>query len=541
MKLVTSSSHRKSLASVTVTILPGTSKRALRACVEKGATIFRINLSHFDKNKDKRKWHGTIQDIVNLSNGGPVLGVMLDTGGPEFRVNKVSLDDAGSPDDQGHRWIEYDREVDVTLDPGAQTTRKTIALRAPTEAAFGEGGDLIRFCDGEYEARILHVANNGKTIRIQPSGIVRVRKNAKVNLPRTNIENALVIDELERQAFEFFLRELKVKGAVPYLFAQSFVKQARDLDKLDGALETYGVKERIIIAKVETAEAVDEENLESIIERASAIMIARGDLATETSRIEVPQLQRRIITAAKSAGKPVLLATQVYNSLKGADVRQCTRPEAEDVRSALEWGVDGFVLTEEAVVKDPQRVVGALMSQILLDEAQIRSSGHYEDLREPVRVSSHDQYREEVAAGELTIERMRHLGTRDFAIAAVYRANAIGATGIFPFTEHATTVSAMSRFYPETPIYAITRHERTARLLLLYRCTHPILLKVAEKELQRFDARDLKKLVRKLARQLDLLPDQGSSYGFATLAHPPLSPGGTDTLLRVRLDGDERL
>jgi len=91
-----------------------------------------------------------------------------------------------------------------------------------------------------------------------------------------------------------------------------------------------------VIAKLETYESSLPNNLERIIEAASGVMIARGDLANQTSRDDLPQLQRRIIRVAKRFNKSVLLATQVYGSMKDFRRSKCSRPEAEDVRSALE-------------------------------------------------------------------------------------------------------------------------------------------------------------------------------------------------------------
>jgi pyruvate kinase len=127
------------------------------------------------------------------------------------------------------------------------------------------------------------------------------------------------------------------------------------------------------------------------------------------------------------------------------------------------------------------------------------------------------------------------IGTIDFAIAAVFRANFYTAIGIFPFTAEGGTVRAMSRYYPETPIYALTNQPKTAQLLLLHRCTHPILIDIPPRVLKRFGVNDLKELVRDVVDIVGLRDRSTSNYAIGIMAHPPFQPGGADTLLRIRL------
>jgi pyruvate kinase len=278
----------------------------------------------------------------------------------------------------------------------------------------------------------------------------------------------------------------------------------------------------------------------------SAVMIARGDLANETSRQQVPQLQRDIIKVAKKCNKPVLLATQVYASMSNPNRYNCTRPEAEDVRSALESGVDGFVLTGETTSrpKDPETVVAALAAQIQKDEFDLIAGTDggsselnlYERLREADREVFHREMRKKMSDPHLPIKSQHWLGTTDVAIAAVFRANTYGAIGLFPFTAGGGTVREMSRFYPETDIYPITDSSETAQRLLLCRCIHPVLIEVkdepADPPIDHYKA-----LVRRIVAELDLRKRRPHArYAICTMAHPPLQPGGADTLLRIRID-----
>lgn len=127
---------------------------------------------------------------------------------------------------------------------------------------------------------------------------------------------------------------------------------------------------------------------------------------------------------------------------------------------------------------DPQIVVVELARQLENDETELIENSHFSVLREPERVKLQENMGQRMASAELSQDEHKKLRTMDFAIAAVFRANTYGAIGIFPFTANAGTVKAMSRFYPETHVYAITPCPETAQQLLLFRCTHPILIDI---------------------------------------------------------------
>ncbi len=550
-ELLTRSVFRKTLTSITATILPDIPRQTLINLVEEGTTIFRINLSWF-KEKYKDKWKKTITAITEIAEDkGVILGIMLDTMGPEFRVNELDPKYASTEniDGRNRSYIDYRKmEIRLTLDSSEKCNKSTIYLKTPPGTEFGSTGKVVVFGDGKYRANIKSISPDGMSMQIIRDGKLRIWEGAKANFPGIDVA-APTISPVESQAIRYFVIDLGQSLPIkPYfMFAQSFVKSFEDIIQFKGLLAgDFGINKPIIIAKLETYESSLDENLEKIVEYASAVMIARGDLANETSRQDVPRLQRKIIKEAKSLGKPVLLATQVYASMESKGTIHCTRPEAEDVRSALELGVDGFVLTGEVTGRpDPETVVKALADQIANDEKDLIENNHYTLLRNPLQQEFQAFMRSRIGASDLLAEERQKLGTIDFAIAAVFRANTYRALGIFPFTAEGGTVRAMSRFYPETQIYALTPFIETAHRLLLHRCTHPILLSsVNRSSLKRFDINDLKKLIREVVEVLDL-KGKGSKdgkptlhYAIATIAHPPLQPGGMDTLLRIRIEDE---
>jgi pyruvate kinase len=510
--------------------------------VKHGVTIFRINFSWF-REASEQQWESKIEDIGSIAaTENLVLGVMLDTKGPEFRIQNVGPNPVALKG--GREGYEYkkDTEILLTLDSSANTDEKTIAVEAPAQTKFKDLSERVVFCDGDYEAEILSLKHDGKSMMIKSARQIEVWKGAKVNFPGT-VVTAKALSQEDMDIIKFFVQKAgrNLDKRVNFMFAQSFIKSVKDVDRLVHFLEdTLKIDDPIVIAKLETYESsMIEDNLKEIIESVTAVMIARGDLANETSRQRVPQLQREIVKVAKEFNKPVLLATQVYASMSDDYVMNCQRPEAEDVRSALELGIDGFVLTGETTKrhKDPETVVKALAAQIKEDEKDLIKSDHYEKLREPVRKKFYGDMRERMLDPNLPVRDQQWLGTTDFALAAVFRANTYRAIGLFPFTSVGGTVREMSRFYPETEIYPLTRSSVAAQRSLLCRCTHPVLLEIDDAELKGFYVDDFKDLIRQIVKDLKLRKKKpNAKYAIGTMAHPPLQGGGTDTLLRIRID-----
>ena len=558
VELLTKKVYRKTLASIVASIQPKMKYASLVNMVHCGVTIFRINLSWFKK-KRTDDWITKLREIEKIAvDEQLVLGIMLDTKGPEFRVrnlrtHSVPLDvnQNGPVYAPGKRGFIYKRgqKVILTLDQDAKTKSDQIAVEAPTNTAFLRRSKNVVFGDGDYVAAI-ESDRDAQSMFIRPLETMCVWDGAKVNFPGTGV-SARALSAEDQEILKFFIeaqRRLNLDSRVNFMFAQSFIKTVRDVQRLTDFLQdTMNVKDPIIIAKLETFESSEQANLQSIINEASAVMIARGDLANETSRGQLPRLQRQIIKVAKQFNKPVLLATQVYGSMKDFRRTNCARPEAEDVRSALELGVDGFVLTGELTERprNPEVVVEALAKQIEDDEADLinmekgkaQGTNHYERLRDVERVAFHQSMWKQMREPSLSDEIRSALGTTDFAIAAVFRGNQYGAIGIFPFTVHGRTVREMGRFYSEIAIFPICPSPEVATSLLLCRCTHPVLVKMRERELEAFYIDDIKALVPRIVKELGLREkNENARYAICTMAHPPLQPGGTDTLLRIRID-----
>ena len=331
--------------------------------------------------------------------------------------------------------------------------------------------------------------------------------------------------------------------------AQSFVKSVDDVNELRANLKNIRpiAHEPLIIPKLETREAVQEPTLQKILscEHSAAIMIARGDLANETARTQVPRLQRRITELCHKYWKPVLLATQIYGSMEDQSVWQSSRPEAEDLRSALDSAIDGVVLTAETAKRsDPERVGQLLLRQAAEDELDIEERKLHQRKRDLRREEFEEKY---TALLEGTLSKdddfplrdYKDFSTADMALAAVHRANNRKAVAILPFTMKGNSVRDIVHFLPYRPVFPFTLEEQTIPRLLLYRGVFPIIVRI-EKKAHEFDVNDLKQLMRdamgrfRIGERKNSADSKREDSAIGTMAHPISAREGTDILVWIR-------
>lgn len=554
MKIITDKLPRheaKARVQVTATVRPE-QKGKIEDLLRAGVSHFRLNLSHYDpinRNKNiyptvktyKSAWKQLVQHIWTESQKNCVpASIMLDTAGPEFRVRpgqKVTLD----PKEE--KSVVFSAAKTGSLDLHNANTLyidMPAGFRGFSEEA--EGG-VVRLADAAFEGDITRVEK--MNIHVRPKQKITVTGKEKVNFPGIKLNNVPSVGETDRRSLDFFLKIRKPagqKGFIPIDYvAQSFVKTELDVASLKAnleAIEVDGHADPLIIPKLETRESVQDDNLEAIIKciHTAAVMIARGDLANETSRGEVPQMQRRIIDMCHKHWKPVLLATQVYGSMEDEDKWQCSRPEAEDLRSALDWAIDGVVFTAETVKRpDPEEVVRSLLAQAMADEKDIETNKLYDQKQKSRREQFEERYLTLLnnrTLGDFPLKDHKDFSTADMAIAAVDRANNRKACGLFPFTIVGNTVRDMVHFLPYMPIFAFTKDPKTVSRLLLYRGVHPILVELDNDEIDTFDVHSLKKLMLEAMTKFKI--GGGNSVGIGSMAHPISGREGADTLVWIR-------
>jgi len=388
----------------------------IRALNEAGMSVARLNASH--GTTDHR---ATVIDRVREvdADSDRSLALMMDLKGPEVRTAEID----------GHVTLETGSEV--IFEPGDTATTDRVGLSVSISAA--EPGDRILLDDGRIEATVTGVDGEAVTATIDSGGDLQSRKG--VNIPGVDLDIDLITPEDEQ--------ELKLAADKEADFvAASFVRDGEDVYAIADKIEEFGA-EIPVVAKIERAGAV--ENLDSIINAADGVMVARGDLGVECPLEDVPIIQKRIIKKCVDAGVPVITATEMLDSMIKS--RRPTRAEASDVANAVLDGTDAVMLSgETAVGDDPVRVV-KMMSDIVS------------------RVESTDEYAETVeqrvpAAGD----RSR---TEPLARSARYLARDIGAAAIVAASESGYTARKAAKFRPPVPVVATTPNDRVRRQLAL--------------------------------------------------------------------------
>ena len=304
------------------TLGPSTdSAERVRALAEAGCDVFRVNLSH-----GQLATHvATIARVREVSEAlGADLAVMADLPGPKIRLGRLGTEPLGL--DVGSSFILRSGEGtgDAT---GATTTH-------PNLAGDLEPGDRVLLSDGAVELAVVESEAGGVVTRVVRGG--RVRSGAGVNVPAQRLSLPPITGR-DRACLEVAL------GAGVDLVAQSFVRSAGDVLELRGAM---GERATPIVAKIETRPAVEE--FDSVLEVVDAAMVARGDLGVELPLEEIPVLQKELLHAARRAGVPVIVATQMLESMTGAP--RPTRAEASDVANAVLDGTDAIMLSAETAI-----------------------------------------------------------------------------------------------------------------------------------------------------------------------------------------------
>ncbi len=314
--------ERTTRTKLVCTLGPATATaRDVLALAEAGCDVFRVNLSHGEPEEHA----GSIARVREASDAlGADLAVMTDLPGPKIRLG--DLEQEPQRLETGGTFVL--RSGDVRGDAtGAPTTHHGLADDL-------EPGDRILLSDGAVELEVVDADGPDVRTRVVRGGPIRSR--AGVNVPAERLGLPAITDR-DRACLEVAL------DSGVDLVAQSFVRSARDLVDLR---ELMGTRSTPIVAKIETRPAVDD--FESVLEVADAVMVARGDLGVELPLEEIPVLQKELLRAARVAGTPAIVATQMLESMTRAP--RPTRAEASDVANAVLDGTDAIMLSGETAI-----------------------------------------------------------------------------------------------------------------------------------------------------------------------------------------------
>ncbi|MDO8446150.1 MAG: pyruvate kinase [Deltaproteobacteria bacterium] len=384
-----------------------------------GVNVCRLNFSHGTLDEHK----AVIADIraAAMRLDLPV-SILLDLQGPKIRTGLL---------EKGIVELREGRKITITTEgiKGNEDIISTTYMELPRDV---KAGDRILMDDGLIEVRVIGVAGNNVECEVVYGGILKEHKG--MNLPGVNV-SAPSLSRKDLRDLDFGISQ-----GVDYI-ALSFVRRASDVIALKEYLREKGV-DIPVIAKIEKPEALD--NLDAIIEESDGIMVARGDLGVELSAEEVPIAQKRIISMANEAGKPVITATQMLESM--INNPRPTRAEASDVANAVFDGTDALMLSgETAVGKYPVKTV-EIMAKIAVEAEEAALSRKQFMKRRKEKVGSFSQA---------------------VAFASYAAAGELHAKAIVVFSQTGGTAKLVSKLRSPTPIITFTPLEETKRRLSL--------------------------------------------------------------------------
>ncbi len=464
--------HRR--AKIVATIGPASaSPEMLKALFLAGVDTFRLNFSH-GVYEDHAKVHTAIR-ALEMEVKRPI-GVLMDLQGPKIRVGTVK---------DGKITVAPGERIRFVL-PGTDSDERAIPLPHPQIfAAVLPGHDLL-IDDGRVRVRVDGLGSNFIEAEVIVGGVISNRKG--INLPGTVLDLSPLTPK-DRADLAFGL-ELGVDWV-----ALSFVQKPSDVIEARALIGDRAG----LVAKIEKPSALD--YIDDIIMLSDAVMVARGDLGVEIPPEDVPGRQKEIVRACRLAVKPVIVATQMLDSMVAAPTP--TRAEASDVATAIYDGADAVMLSAESATGSYPRETVEIMDRI------IRSTEQHKLYRSIIDATRPD---EETTAPHAV------------AAAAADLAEAIHAPTIVAFTSSGTTAARIARKRSAVPILAITPNLRTSRRLCLLWGAHSLLSEDAHTYEEMVDRAATRALSEEFAREADLI---------VVVAGIPFGQAGTTNNLRV--------
>ncbi|MEL7467900.1 MAG: pyruvate kinase [Pseudomonadota bacterium] len=474
--------RRERNTKIVATVGPASSSREmLKKLFIAGVDVFRLNMSH-GTHDDVRERHRLIREI-EMELERPI-GILVDLQGPKLRVGKFSADSAEL--DQGARF-----RFDLDDAPGSVDR---VCLPHPEIFAALEPGATLLVNDGKIRLKVLTCDAESAECEVIVGGTIS--NNKGVNLPDVVLPLA-ALTEKDRKDLAF------ARGLGMDWLALSFVQKPEDVFEARELLEGDRVA---IMVKVEKPAAIA--RFDEILDASDGIMVARGDLGVEMMSWELPPIQKRMIRACRKSAKPVIVATQMLESM--IENPQPTRAEVSDVATAIYDGADAVMLSaESAAGKYPIEAV-AMMDNVARN------------------VESDAQYRESIEIGP---ELPRESVSDAIAAAARQVAEATDVKAICCFTHSGTTALLAARERPVIQIVALTPIAGTARRLALSWGLHC----VQTPEVERFKLAVVQ--ASRTCRQYGLASEEDR---IIVTAGVPFNRPGTTNILRVA-PVDERL
>ncbi|PRX28946.1 pyruvate kinase [Orenia metallireducens] len=410
------------------------SKEKLSQLMDAGMNVARLNFSHGDFEE-----HGArVKNIRELSKekGIPV-AILLDTKGPEIRTGALKTGNEKVTLEKGQEFVL------TTEDILGDTTKTSVTYKdLPKDM---KAGDTILIDDGLIGLKVKETTDTDVICEVVNGGKLGGRKG--VNLPGVSV-NLPAITEKDIADIEFGIEQ-----GVDFI-AASFVRKASDVLAIKEILDKHDANIKII-PKIENQEGV--ENLDEILEVADGLMVARGDLGVEIPPENVPAAQKQMIRKCNKAGKPVITATQMLDSMQKNP--RPTRAEASDVANAIYDGTDATMLSGETAAGDYPVESVATMARIAVEtEKQL----------EYARLMDRD------------VLESRNTITDSISHATCKSAYELDASAIITTTQSGYTARMVSKYRPETPVVAVTPDQKVFNQLILSWGVKPILADITD-------------------------------------------------------------
>lgn len=389
------------------------SQTMIRKLIRKGVNVFRFNMKHgtIDWHKERIKRVRRIADSLELP-----IGILIDLQGPEIRLNTKDGED-----------IKVTKGYELTLSSNSGEN-----IQIPMSVLnLLKKGDRVLIDDGFIEGRVIVKTKSKAVLQILNEGIIKNQKS--LNIPGKHLElPSLIKKDIER-----------LKGAADEkidFVALSFSRSQRDIEILQKELKKRKIDAQTV-AKIETQEALD--NIDELIDISDAIMIARGDLGVEIPIEKIAYYQKEIIKKCRMAKKPVIVATQMLESMAENPIP--TRAEATDVANAVYDGADAVMLSSEtAVGQYPVKAVESMTKILKFNERHTQL--------EKIKPKAQN-------LAELVVDAaINMLDDQDKPVLDAF----------LVFTETGHSAKILSRFRPKIPIIAITDRAKTVETLTLY-------------------------------------------------------------------------
>ena len=395
----------------------------IEALFAAGADVFRINMSHLPRERLSERV-ATIRSIEQKLKRP--IAVLVDLQGPKLRVGRFAADAA---------MIENGQDFVLDDDPTPGDATR-VHLPHPEILSALEPGHAVIVDDGKLRLVVTEVAPGRAVTRVVTGGKISNRKG--VSLPDTTIPVA-AMTEKDRLDLEAGL------AAGADWIAVSFVQRPEDVAEVKAVAQGRA----LVMAKIETPQAVTA--LDAILAVADGLMVARGDLGVEMPLEQVPGVQKRITRGARRLGKPVVVATQMLESMISAPVP--TRAEVSDVATAVYEGADAVMLSAESASGAFPIEAVSTMDRIA---QQVERDGIYWSI--------------------IAAQRNQPESTASDAIAAAAHqiADTLGLKAVMAWTASGSTALRLARARPDATVIALTPKRETARRLALAWGTHPI-------------------------------------------------------------------